>query len=76
MQLREELEELQDSADLAGIATFKRRLRVAQAELERGLAACWGNAQHREKTEYLIRRIRFLDKFTQEVCQLEERLND
>ena len=35
MQLREELEELQDSADLAGVATFKRRLKAAQAELER-----------------------------------------
>jgi molecular chaperone HscB len=28
MELREELEDLQDSADLDGVAVFKRRLKV------------------------------------------------
>ncbi len=62
MQLREELEELQDSADLAGVATFKRRLKAAQAELEREFAACWDDAQRREEAERLVRRMQFLDK--------------
>ena len=90
MQLREELEELQDSADLAGVATFKRRLKAAylsavlqgytrqsaQAELEREFAACWDDAQRREEAERLVRRMQFLDKLAQEVRQLEERLDD
>ncbi|MGA4815726.1 co-chaperone HscB [Pseudomonas aeruginosa] len=76
MQAREELEELQDSADLAGVATFKRRLKAAQAELEREFAACWDDAQRREEAERLVRRMQFLDKLAQEVRQLEERLDD
>ncbi|TQH41034.1 iron-sulfur cluster co-chaperone HscB C-terminal domain-containing protein, partial [Pseudomonas aeruginosa] len=57
MQLREELEELQDSA--------------GQAELEREFAACWDDAQRREEAERLVRRMQFLDKLAQEVRQLE-----
>ncbi|MQK16796.1 Fe-S protein assembly co-chaperone HscB, partial [Escherichia coli] len=34
MRWREELEDLQDSADLAGVAAFKKRLRTAQDELD------------------------------------------
>ena len=37
MQLREELEDLQDSADLDGVAAFKRRLKAAQQQLEDSL---------------------------------------
>ncbi|EJT84905.1 co-chaperone HscB [Pseudomonas putida S11] len=42
MQWREELEELQDEADLDGVAVFKKRLKVAQDTLERGLCRLLG----------------------------------
>ena len=76
MQWREELEDLQDSADLAGIAVFKRRLKDAQQELNESFAACWNDAAQREQAERLMRRMQFLDKLTYEVRQLEERLDD
>ena len=76
MQWREELEDLQDSADLAGVATFKRRVKTAQAELEDSFAACWNDAAQREQAERLMRRMQFLDKLSYEVRQLEERLDD
>ncbi|WP_324728299.1 co-chaperone HscB [Pseudomonas chlororaphis] len=76
MQWREELEDLQDEADLAGIAAFKRRLKVAQDELNESFAACWDDAAQREQAERLMRRMQFLDKLTYEVRQLEERLDD
>ncbi|MOA20199.1 Co-chaperone protein HscB [compost metagenome] len=76
MELREELEELQDSADLAGVAAFKRRLKAAQGELEQGFAGCWDMPAEREQAERLMRRMQFLDKLALEVRELEERLDD
>ena len=76
MQWREELEDLHDSADMAGIAAFKRRLKVAQNQLNDSFAACWDDAAQREQAERLMRRMQFLDKLTYEVRQLEERLDD
>ena len=76
MQWREELEELQDDADLAGVAVFKRRLKAAQEHLNESFAACWDDAAQREQAERLMRRMQFLDKLTYEVRQLEERLDD
>lgn len=76
MQLREELEELQDDADLAGVAAFKRRLKAAQEQLNESFAACWDDEAHREEAERLMRRMQFLDKLSHEVRQLEERLDD
>jgi len=76
MQLREELEELQDDADLAGVATFKRRLKAAQEQLNERFAACWDDEARREGAERLMRRMQFLDKLSHEVRQLEERLDD
>ena len=76
MQLREELEELQEDADLAGIAIFKRRLRDAQERLNESFAACWDDDARREEAERLMRRMQFLDKLAHEVRQLEERLDD
>ena len=76
MQWREELEDLQDEADLAGVAVFKRRLKVAQDELNESFAACWDDAAQREQAERLMRRMQFLDKLSYEVRQLEERLDD
>lgn len=76
MQWREELEDLQDSADLSGVAGFKRRLKAAQEQLNESFAACWDDAAQREQAERLMRRMQFLDKLTYEVRQLEERLDD
>ena len=76
MELREELEDLQDSADLNGVAVFKRRLKAAQDRLNQSFSACWNDAAQREQAERLMRRMQFLDKLTYEVRQLEERLDD
>ncbi|KQB54567.1 co-chaperone HscB [Pseudomonas endophytica] len=76
MQWREELEDLQDDADTAGIAVFKRRLKAAQDQLNDNFAACWDDAAQREQAERLMRRMQFLDKLSYEVRQLEERLDD
>lgn len=76
MQWREELEDLQDEADLAGVAVFKARLKTAQQLLNDSFAAIWQDEAQREEAERLVRRMQFLDKLTQEVRQLEERLDD
>ncbi|RIA32088.1 co-chaperone protein HscB [Ectopseudomonas oleovorans] len=76
MELREELEELHDDADLAGVAAFKRRLKSAQEQLNESFAACWDDDAQREEAERLMRRMQFLDKLSHEVRQLEERLDD
>jgi molecular chaperone HscB len=67
---------LHDSADLAGVAAFKRRLKLAQDELNESFAVCWDDAAQRERAERLMRRMQFLDKLSHEVRQLEERLDD
>lgn len=76
MQWREELEELQDQADLAGVASFKTRLKAAQQGLNDAFARVWTDKAQREEAERLVRRMQFLDKLSQEVRQLEERLDD
>ncbi|MBM7059973.1 co-chaperone HscB [Pseudomonas sp. UL073] len=76
MHWREELEDLQDSADLEGVAAFKRRLKSAQEALDEGFAACWDEPARREEAERLVRRMQFLDKLVHEVRALEERLDD
>ncbi len=76
MHWREELEDLQDSADLDGVGAFKVRLRDAQASLNQQFAAVWQEQAQRETAERLVRRMQFLDKLSQEVRELEERLDD
>ncbi|WP_462381792.1 co-chaperone HscB [Pseudomonas sp. Marseille-QA0892] len=76
MQWREELEDLQDQADLDGVARFKRRLKSDQASLNEAFAACWDDPERLADAEKLMRRMQFLEKLTQEVRQLEERLDD
>ncbi|NHN76674.1 co-chaperone HscB [Azotobacter chroococcum] len=76
MELREELQELQDAADLGGLATFKRHLAQAQEQLDEGFATCWADPLRRDEAERLARRMQFLDKLSSEVRQLEERLDD
>jgi molecular chaperone HscB len=76
MHLREELEDLHDSANVAGVAAFKQRLRLAQDQLNEQFAGCWDAPAGREQAERLVRRMQFLDKLSYEVRQLEERLDD
>ncbi|WP_371369423.1 co-chaperone HscB [Pseudomonas sp. QL9] len=76
MQLREDLEDLQDNADLDGVAAFKCQLKTAQQRLDDAFAECWDDASRRQDAERLVRRMQFLDKLAQEVRQLEERLDD
>ncbi|VXC99453.1 DnaJ-like molecular chaperone specific for IscU [Pseudomonas sp. 8Z] len=76
MQWREELEELQDEADIDGVIPFKRRLKSAQDELGERFAECWDDEGRRHEAERLMRRMQFLDKLSHEVRQLEERLDD
>jgi molecular chaperone HscB len=76
MQLREELEELQDEADVEGVPPFKRRLKASQIALEDEFEACWEDPSQQATAERLVRRMQFLDKLSSEVRQLEERLDD
>lgn len=76
MHWREELEELHEQADLAGVAAFKSRLKQAQQGLNDDFAQIWRDPARRADAERLVRRMQFLDKLTQEVRQLEERLDD
>jgi molecular chaperone HscB len=76
MQWREELEELQDEADLVGVAAFKARLKTSQQDLNESFSLIWRDPAQREEAERLVRRMQFLDKLSQEVRQLEERLDD
>jgi len=76
MQWREELEQLQDEADIAGIISFKVRLKAAQQDLNDSFASIWRKESQRDDAERLVRRMQFLDKLSQEVRQLEERLDD
>ena len=76
MHWREELEELQNGADLDGVTAFKKRLKSAQEELDQAFAVCWDDDARREEAERLVRRMQFLDKLAHEVRDLEERLDD
>ncbi|GGJ92482.1 co-chaperone HscB [Pseudomonas matsuisoli] len=76
MQWREELEDLQDEADFDGIARFKHRLKDDQARLNAEFAECWDVPDRQANAEKLVRRMQFLEKLTQEVRQLEERLDE
>ncbi|HWR78693.1 MAG TPA: co-chaperone HscB [Pseudomonas sp.] len=76
MSLREELEDLQCSADSAGVGAFKARLKAAQQQLEEAFAEIWDEPAKSGEAERLVRRMQFLDKLSQEVRRLEERLDD
>ncbi|WP_144958185.1 co-chaperone HscB [Pseudomonas oryzihabitans] len=76
LQWREELEDLQDAGDSAGIPAFRQRLKDAQRDIEQAFAAIWQDPAQRESAERLVRRMQFLDKLASEIRQLEERLDD
>lgn len=76
MEWREELETLQEQADLAALAAFVKELKQARAAIDSAFADCIDDPQQREQAERLARRMQFLDKMFYEVRQLEERLDD
>ncbi|MBB3101902.1 co-chaperone HscB [Azomonas macrocytogenes] len=76
MQWREDLEDLQESGEHAGIASFKAQLKKARQELDDAFEQCWQDDSRLAEAERLVRRMQFVDKLSQEVRQLEERLDD
>ena len=76
LEWREELEALQQAADLKGISAFKKRLAQSQHELGQAFSGCWQDVAQRTEAERLVRRMQFLDKLSLQVRQLEERLDD
>lgn len=76
MEWREQLETLQEHADLEGLASFEQELRRARVAIDSAFDDCINDPQQREQAERLARRMQFLDKMFYEVRQLEERLDD
>lgn len=76
LEWREELEDLQQAADLKGITAFKKRLAQSQQALGEAFSNCWQDSKRRHEAEQLVRRMQFLDKLSLQVRQLEERLDD
>lgn len=76
MEWREQLEDLQEQADLAALALFVRELKHARDKIDTAFADCVQDPQQRMQAERLARRMQFLDKMFYEVRQLEERLDD
>jgi len=76
MEWREQLEALQEQADLKALEHFKQALKQARSEIDDAFASCVEDSQQRLQAERLARRMQFLDKMFYEVRQLEERLDD
>ena len=76
MEWREQLETLQEQADIDALAPFVRELKQARNEIDTAFSSCLNDPQQRENAERLARRMQFLDKMFYEVRQLEERLDD
>ncbi len=76
MEWREQLETLQEQADLAALESFAGELKQARNAIDTAFADCVQDPQQREQAERLARRMQFLDKMFYEVRQLEERLDD
>ena len=76
MEWREQLETLQEQADLDALADFVAELKQARGAIDKAFADCVQDPQQRIQAERLARRMQFLDKMFYEVRQLEERLDD
>lgn len=75
MQWREELEELQEQANLDGVEVFIKRIKQDRNQLDQEFSAVWQDKNHAH-AELLARRMQFFDKLTYEARQLQERLDD
>ena len=76
MEWREQLEDLQEQADLQALERFIGELQQARSKIDHAFALCIEDPQQRLQAERLARRMQFLDKMFYEVRQLEERLDD
>ena len=76
MEWREQLEDLQEQADLQALERFIGELQQARSKIDHAFALCIVDPQQRLQAERLARRMQFLDKMFYEVRQLEERLDD
>ncbi len=76
MEWREQLEELQEQADLQALERFVGELKQARSKIDSDFALCIEDPEQRIQAERLARRMQFLDKMFYEVRQLEERLDD
>lgn len=76
MEWREQLETLQEHADVNALPAFTQELKQARSQIDAAFADCLNDPQQREHAERLARRMQFLDKIFYEVRQLEERLDD
>lgn len=76
MEWREQLEDLQEQADLQALERFIGELQQARSKIDHAFALCIEEPQQRLQAERLARRMQFLDKMFYEVRQLEERLDD
>lgn len=72
---REELEELEQAADLDAVDAFRKQMLSQRKALEQEFAACWPHAEQRSRAEQLARRMQFFDKLQLHVKELEERLD-
>lgn len=75
LEWREELEDLEQAADLDAVDAFRKRMLAQCKSLEQDFAACWSQAEQRTRAEQLARRMQFFDKLQQHVNELEERLD-
>lgn len=76
MEWREQLEELQEQADLQALERFAQELKQARKDNDVAFARCIEDSAQRIQAERLARRMQFFDKMFYEVRQLEERLDD
>ena len=76
MEWREQLEELQEQADLPALECFTQELKQARKDNDAAFARCIEDSAQRIQAERLARRMQFFDKMFYEVRQLEERLDD
>ena len=76
MEWREQLEDLQEQADLQALERFIGELQQARSKIDHAFALCIEDPQQRLQAERLARRMQCLDKMFYGVRQLEERLDD
>lgn len=76
MQWHEELDELNEQANIEQLNSFKKRIKQVQTSLEADFNEHWQNSESYLHAEQLVRRMQFMDKLALSVKQLEEHLDD
>lgn len=76
MQWHEELDDLNEQADIEKLTNFKKRIKQMQASLEADFNEFWQQSDTYLRAEQLVRRMQFMDKLILSVKQLEEHLDN